>query len=116
MRCVGARRRPHPDAHALALDSGHQRAEIAVAREKHHVIDMIGHFHGIDSQFNIHRALDLTAAHRVDEFLCGLGDDREAIVIEPVDQRADGGIFLILDQSRVIKSPQQRAFALKLFQ
>src|SRR3954466_12078289 len=33
----------------------------------------------------------------VDEFLGRLGNDGVAVVIEPVDQRPDRGIFLILD-------------------
>ena len=106
----------HRDAHALALDGLDQRTEVAVAGKQHHVVDVIGHFHGVHGELDVHVALDLAAAKRVNKFLGGLGDDRIAIVIEPVDQRADRGILLILNQGRVIKGAQQATLGLKLFQ
>ena len=95
----------HP--HAAALHRLDQRTEIAVAGEQHHVVDVGREFHGIDCELDIHVAFDLAAAGLVDEFLGGLGDDRIAVVVEPVDQRANRGIFLILDHSSVIKRPYQ---------
>jgi hypothetical protein len=43
--------------------------------------------HGVDRELDVHVALDLAAAGLVDELLGGLGDDRVAVVVEPVDQR-----------------------------
>ncbi|MNL30662.1 hypothetical protein D3C87_1524110 [compost metagenome] len=61
----------------------------------------------VDAQLDVHIALHLAAAQGIGEFLGRLGDDRVAIIVEPVDQRADRGIFLILDQRGVIIGPQQ---------
>ena len=93
-----------------------QRTEIAVAGEQHHVIDMRSHFHGVDRELDIHVAFDLAAAGRVDELLCRLGHDRVAVVVEPVDQRPNGRIFLIVHQSRVIEGADQPSLGLKLLQ
>ena len=100
----------------LALHGFHQRAEIAVAGEQHHVVDRAGDLHGIDRELDVHVALDLAAAGLVDEFLGRLGDDRIAVVVEPVDQRADRGIFLILDHRGVIERAQQIAARLEFAQ
>ena len=51
-----------------------------------------------------------------DELLRRFGHDRIAVVVEPIDQWADGGIFLIVDQSRVIKGSDEASFGLKFFQ
>jgi hypothetical protein len=72
------------------------------------------HLEGIDGQLDVHVALDLAAAHGIGEFLGRLGDDREAIVVEPVDQRPDRGIFLILDQRGVVVGAQQVGLGLEL--
>ena len=56
-------------AHAAALHRLDQRAEIAVAGEQHHVIDVRRDLHGIDGELDVHVALDLAAAGLVDEFL-----------------------------------------------
>src|SRR5207247_1785198 len=70
----------------------------------------------IDRKLDIHVALDLAAAGGVDEFLGRLGDDGVAVVVKPVDQRADRGIFLILDDGRVIESAEQGAAALEFLE
>ena len=44
---------------------------------------------------------------RVGEFLHRLGDDGIAVVIQPIDQRTDGGIFLILDERGVIEGAHE---------
>ncbi len=98
-------RRDHRDADAAALHRLHQRTEIAIAGEQHHVIDVRGKFHCIDREFDVHIALNLAAAGLVDEFLGGLGNDRIAVVVKPIDQRPDRGIFLILDHGGVIERP-----------
>ena len=75
-----------------------------------------GELHGIDRELDVHVAFDLAAAGLVDEFLGRLGDDRVAVVVEPVDQRADRGIFLILDHRGVIERAQQIAARLEFAQ
>jgi hypothetical protein len=80
------------------------------------MVDRLGLLHRIDGKLDVHIALDLAAAERVGEFLGGLGDDLVAVVVEPVDQRADRGIFLVLDEGRVIIRAQQiAAFFWKAF-
>src|SRR5581483_6454465 len=101
------------DPAPLPLNRLDQRAEVAVAREEHQMIDVLGHLHGVDGELNVHIALDLPAAGGVDEFLRRLGDDGVTVVVEPVDQRTYGRIFLILCQRGVVISAEQVAFALK---
>ncbi len=93
-----------------------QRAEIAIAGEQHHLVDMLGEFHGIDRKLDVHIALHLAAARGVDEFLGRLGDDGVAVVVEPVDQGTDRGIFLIFDDRRVVERAKQRPAALEFLQ
>src|SRR5882757_6324159 len=109
-------RRNYRDANAAALHRFNQRAKIAVTGKQHDLIDMLGELHGIDGEFDVHIALYLAAAAGVDEFLGGLGDDGVAVVVEPVDQRTDRGIFLILDNRRVVEGPQQRTAALEFLE
>ena len=115
-RRLGRDRGDHGHAHAAALHGLDQRAEIAVAGEQHHVVDVPGDLHGIDRKLDVHVAFDLAAAGLVDEFLGRLGDDAVAVVVEPVDQRPDRGIFLILDHRGVIERAQQIAARLEFAQ
>src|SRR6266568_4813923 len=87
----------HTDAHPAALHRFDQRAEIPVAGEQHHVIDVTGKFHGIDGELDIHVAFDLAAAGLVDELFGRFSYDRVTVVVEPVDQWPNRGKFLILD-------------------
>ena len=104
------------DAHAAPLHRLDQRAEVAVAGEQHHVIDVGRDFHGVDGELDVHVALDLAPAGLVDEFLGRLGDDGIAVVVEPIDQRPDRRIFLILDHGGVIERAQQIAARLEFAQ
>jgi hypothetical protein len=67
------------------------------------VVDGARDLHGVDRELDVHVAFDLAAAGLVDEFLGCLGDDRVAVVVEPIDQRPDRGVFLVLDHGCVIK-------------
>ena len=87
-RRLGRHRRSDGDAHAAPLHRLDQRAEIAVPGKQHHVVDVRGDLHGVDRELDIHVAFDLAAAGLIDEFFGRLGDDRIAVVIEPVDQAA----------------------------
>jgi hypothetical protein len=109
-------RRDHRDAHAPALHRLDEGAEIAVAGEQHHVVDVGGELERIDGELDIHVALDLAAAGRIHEFLRGFRNDAVAVVVEPVDERADRGVFLILDQSSIVERPDEVAPALELLQ
>src|SRR5262245_10654900 len=113
LRCYG---RDDGYANPSALYGFDKRTEIAVTREKDHVIDRARDFHGIDREFDIHVSFDFSPASLIHKFLGRLGDNRIAVVVEPVDQRTDGRIFLILDDCRVIKSTQQITARLKLAQ
>ena len=92
---VGNHRRLGPDrghdgcAHAFALHSFDQRAEVAVAGEQNHVIDPVDHFHHVHRQFDVHVALHLAAAGAVGEFFSRFGNQRVTVVIEPIDQWSD---------------------------
>ena len=70
---------------------------------------VLGNFHGVDRELDVHVSFDLATAGLIDKFFGRLGDDRIAVVVEPVDQRTDGRIFLILDHCRVVKGAQQVA-------
>ena len=50
-------RRDDRDPHALALDQLDERAEVAVAREKHHEVEVVGHLHRVDRELDVHVAL-----------------------------------------------------------
>jgi hypothetical protein len=104
------------DADAAALHGLDQRAEIAVARKQDHLVDMSFELHGVDRDLDVHIALDVAASGGVDVFLGRLGDDGVAVVVEPIDQRPNGGEFLILDDGRVVEGAEQRAAALEFGQ
>src|SRR6516162_4582656 len=104
------------DADAAPLYRLDQAGEIAVAGEQDHLIDMRRNLHGIDRKLDVHVALDLAPTGLVDEFLGRFGDDGIAVVVEPIDQRPDGRIFLILDHGCVIEGAQQIAARLELAQ
>src|SRR5205807_7447900 len=93
-----------------------QRAEVPVAGEQHHVVDVTGKFHSIDGELDIHVAFDLAAAGLVDELFGRFSHDRVTVVVEPVDQWPNRGKFLILDDGGVIERPYQIAARLKLAQ
>src|SRR5262245_13961303 len=112
------RRYGRDDGHAdpSALYGFDKRPKVSVTRKEHHVIDRVGNFHGIDRELDVHVSFDFAPTSLIHEFLGRLGDDRITVVVEPVDQRANRRIFLILDYRRVIKGTQQIAARLKLTQ
>ena len=71
------------------------------------MIDVLRHLEHVDRQLDIHVAFDAAPPHRVGEFLCRLGHHRIAIVIEPIDERSDRRIFLVFDQSSIVKCSDQ---------
>lgn len=80
------------------------------------MIDMGGEFEGVDRQLDIHIALVLPTSHRVRELLHGLGHDAVAVVVEPIDQGTDGGIFLILYHGSIVESAEKVLTRLKFLQ
>ena len=78
--------------------------------------DVRGEFHGIDGKFDVHIALDLATTGRIREFLHGFRDHRKTVVVEPIDQWPDRGVFLILDESGIVEGTDQFSFGLILFQ
>ena len=104
----------HGDAQALALQRFDQRAEIAVAGKQRHVIDVPGDLHGVDREVDVDDPFDRAAAGLIDELLGRLRHHRIAVVVEPIDQRPERRIFLILDQRRIIESTKQIAARLQI--
>ena len=80
------------------------------------MVDVGRELERVDRELDVHVALDLAPAGRVDELLGRLGHDAVAVIVEPVDQRPDRGVFLVLDQRRVVKCPHQIAAALEFLQ
>ena len=115
-RRLGRDRRHDRHPNALALNRFDQRPEIAVAREQDHQIEMRRHIHGVDRELDVHVALDFTPSGGVDEFLRRLRHHRITVVVEPVDQADDRGIFLIVDQGRVIEGSNQASLALEFLE
>jgi len=74
---------------AATLHRFQQRAEVPIAREQKHLVDMTGERHRIDGELDIHAALRLAAAAGVDELLGELGNDGIAVIVEPIDEGAD---------------------------
>jgi SsrA-binding protein len=109
-------RRDHRHPLALALQGRHQGGEIPVAGKQHHVIVERRQFQGIDTQLDVHVAFHLAPPRGIGELLGRLGNHGEAIIVQPVDQRADGRIFLVLDQRGVIVGAQQIGAAIELGQ
>jgi len=72
---------------------------------------MGGEFHGVDGQLDIHVAFDLTAAFAVSVFLGRFGDHGEAVIVQPVDQRADRRVIVVFQQRGVVERPQHLAAA-----
>src|ERR1700732_5219072 len=77
---------------------------------------MLGEFHRIDRELDVHVALDLAPPAGVDEFLGRLGDNGVAVVIEPVDQGADRRILLIFDNRGVVERAYQGPAALEFLE
>ena len=77
------------DPQTAALHGLDQPAEVAVAGEQDHMVQMLGHLQDVDGELDVHVALDLAAAHGVGEFLGRLRHHGVAVVIQPVDQRPD---------------------------
>src|SRR5207237_1147254 len=67
-------------------------------------------------EFDIHIAFDLAPPGGIDEFLGGLGDDRIAVIVQPIEQRANRGIFLVFDQSCIVEATNEIAATLIFFQ
>src|SRR5690606_22169598 len=70
----------------------------------------------IDSELDVHVALDLASAARVRELLRRLGHQGVAIVVEPVDQRPYGGIFLVFHQGRIVEGTHQATLGREMFE
>src|SRR3981189_1482392 len=94
--------RDHGDTYTPALHGLYQRTEVAVAREKHHGLKMLGKLHCVYRKVDAGAAV-LSATTGVSESLYCLGDDSVTIIIQPVDERSNGGILRV-DDGRIIKS------------
>ena len=115
-RRLGRNRRHDRDPNALALNRFNERAEIAVAGKQDHQVEMGAISMALTASSISILPLTFRRPVEFDKLLRRFGHDRIAIVVEPVDQGADGGIFLIVDQSRVIIGSDKTAFSLKFLQ
>ena len=95
------------DADTFALHRFDQPPEVAVAGEEHDMIELFGHLQHVDGQLDVHVALDLASTGGVGEFLGRLGDHGVAVVVEPIDQRPNRGVFLIFHQGCVVISAHE---------
>jgi hypothetical protein len=115
-RRLALHRRDHGDAAALALHGLDQGAEVAVAREQHQVIDGLGHLQHVDGDLDVHVAAPALAALAVGELAGRLGHQGEAVVVQPVDQRPDRGILVVLGDGGVVIGAHQDAALFELVQ
>src|SRR5215211_8823223 len=77
---------------------------------------MLGDFHGIDGELDVHVPFDLAPPGLVHELLGGFGHDRVAVVVEPIDQRPDRRVLLILDHGGVVERPHEISARLEFVQ
>jgi hypothetical protein len=78
------------------------------------MVDMGGELQRVDAELHVHVALDLPAAERVGVFLGGLRAHGEAVVVQPVHQRADRGVFVVLEERGVVEGAHELAAAHEL--
>jgi hypothetical protein len=64
----------------------------------------------------VHIAFEFAAALAIIKLFGGFGDDGVAVVIQPVDQRADRRKLLIFNDCRILERAQNRAAALEFLQ
>jgi hypothetical protein len=102
-------RRDDADFPAPGLHRLNQRAEITITGKENNVIEVVGQLHHVNRDLNVHVALDLPAAKGIGEFARRLGDNRETVIVQPVDERADGRILRVLHQRGVVDCPDQAA-------
>ena len=70
------------------------------------MVDVVGHFHGVHGQLDVHTSLDLAPAEGIHKLLCRLGQHHgEAIIIQPIDERPYRGLFLIVHQGSIVECP-----------
>ncbi len=73
------------------------------------MVGVLGHGQHVDGDLDVHVAAEAAAPGGVGVFLGRLGHHLEAVVVEPVDQRPDRRILLILDQGGIVIGPHQHA-------
>ena len=108
---VGGEGRNDGDPLALVLQRFHQGAEIAVAGEYHQVIEMVGELHGVHGKLNVHVSFDFSPPRSIDKFFRRLCQHGVAVAVEPIDQRSDGGVLLVVDQGGLAIRPDERPLA-----
>jgi len=102
---------PNPSA----LDRFDQPPIFTVAGEKHHLVELVREFHGVDRQLDAYFAFDTTTAAGIDGLFHRLGNHGVSVIIEPIDQWPDRGV-LILDDGGVIESTHKLAAAFEFIQ
>ena len=97
----------HGYPHAPTLHCVDQFAKITIAGEQNDVIKTIGHLEHIDGKLDIHVAFDFSTARRVGVLFGRFGNHGITVIVQPIDQRANRAVFLVFDQSRIVKSANQ---------
>jgi hypothetical protein len=52
------------------------------------MVDILRQLQGVHGQFDVHVSLQLPAPGGINEFFRRLGNDRVAIVVQPIEERA----------------------------
>ena len=86
-----------------------QAAEVAVTENNADWSAAVSQLHHVGNKLDVHIAFHFPASGVIGEFLGGLGDHRVAVVIQPVDQRADRRVFLVFHQRGVIEGAHEAA-------
>ncbi len=80
------------------------------------MIGMVGHGQHVDGDLDVHVAAEASSARGVGVFARGLGHQGEAVVVQPVHQRPDGRILLVVDDGGIVVGPDQHAPLAELVQ
>jgi hypothetical protein len=80
-------RRNDRDLGSPALQFRDQRAEVAITREEHDLVHVLGNIHRANRKLDLDVALDPASPGIVGELFGWLGNHRVTIVIKPIEQR-----------------------------
>src|SRR5207247_140024 len=103
----GTDRRYHRYTNPLTLNRLDEPPEITVSGEQDGMIDVLSRREHVDRQLDIHIALYPAPPHRVGELLGRFCDHRIAIVIEPINERSNRRVLLVLDQGGIVERSDQ---------
>jgi hypothetical protein len=67
----------------------------------------------VDGQFNAHVGVDMLAPVSSSAQARFFGDEREAVIIKPVNEWLDGGVLIVHDHGGVVERPEKMTALLK---